>query len=186
MDDVAVAEAEKYTTVWAHGEYRTVSPGMLEVNEAFKQMGCQPGESLNDYGSGPARATKWFEMQGLNVLGIDIAPNACETDVRVIHTPLWDMVDVPVSDYGFCCDVMEHIPPEKVRIVLAGIKARTRKEAWFRIATRPDVMGPKLIGSPLHLTILTGAEWVACMRDHWSRVKVIRLDGSDVVLQVKP
>ena len=164
MIDLAETEAAKYRTVWSRAEYRRISPGELEKETAFKWFNPQPGETLNDYGSGPARATAWFRDHGLDVLGVDHAENAAETDVPVLHRCLWDMGDVRVSDYAYCCDVMEHIPPQHVKAVLASIAARTRKAAYFRIATRPDVMGPRLIGEPLHLTVQDAAWWVDAVR----------------------
>ena len=143
MSDMARAEAQKYERVWAHPEYRRVSPGEAEQERAWQALGCRPGQSLNDYGSGPCRATAWFAARGLDVLGIDHAENACETDVPVMLACLWLMGPVRASDWGYCCDVLEHIPPQHVDGVLAGIAERTRIAAYFRIATRPDRMGDR-------------------------------------------
>lgn len=74
-DPLAAREQKKYFEVWKHPAYRKVSPGEMEQETAWAAFGCRPGHSLNDYGSGPARATKWFQQQGLVVLGIDIAHN---------------------------------------------------------------------------------------------------------------
>lgn len=183
-EDLMYLEAEKYRKVWEHDSYRKVSPGELEMASAWNIMGCAPGESLNDYGSGTARATKWFQDEGLNVLGIDIASNAAETPVLVQEACLWDMdtANVPPADYGFCCDVMEHIPPEKVRDVLRGIRDRTRNIAYFRIATRPDVMGPRLLGEPLHLTVWPSETWESVMVEVWPGGMTLHDDGKDLVM----
>jgi trans-aconitate methyltransferase len=135
--DLMKREADKYRKVWDDPSYRKVAPGMFEVERAFERMGCATGETLNDYGCGTGRATKWFQDHGLEVLGIDHADNACEEDVPVLLDCLWDMTTmVPRSDYGFCCDVMEHIPPAQVDAVLDTIARLTKVCAWFRIATR--------------------------------------------------
>lgn len=185
MDELAEREREKYRTIWDHDAYRKVSPGMFEVEEAWREMGVQPGMSLNDYGSGPCRATKWFQDQGVRAFGIDHAANACETAVLVYETTLWDMSKVPPADFGFCCDVMEHIPPEKVDSVLREIARLTHVAAWFRIATRADVMGPQLIGEPLHLTIKDSSWWEDMMREHWDSVEVVHSNGQDVILHCR-
>lgn len=180
-------EAEKYTLVWKHPEYRKVSPGEAEMSHAHRVMGCREGDSLNDYGSGPARATKWFQDQGMSVLGIDIAPNAAETDVPIQIACLWDMGgDVPASDFAFCCDVMEHLPPDTVDLVIREIAGRTRRGAWFRIATRPDVMGPRLINEPLHLTVRDGDWWRAALRNHFGVVQTIPTGPRDAVFYAFP
>jgi hypothetical protein len=187
MDDLATLEREKYLAVWERGEYRRISPGMLERERAFKVCEMRAGQSLIDFGSGPARATKWFEEQGLNVIGVDIAPNAKETDVSVIEACLWDLPEyVPPADYGYSCDVLEHIPTEKVDDVLGGIAGRVKRAAYFRIATRPDRMGPKLLNKPLHLTVKSGEWWRRRVEEHFPLVDVIENTGRDVVLLARP
>lgn len=186
IDPIEDVERKKYEAVWGHQSYRKVSPGAMECERAWEVLQPDLGETLNDYGSGPARATKWFSEKGLITIGVDIASNAAETDVLVMMAPLWDMPSVPNSDYAYCCDVMEHIPPEKVDDVLSQIAGKTRKAAFFRIACRPDVMGPKLVGEPLHLTIEQGDWWKAKMASHWSLVKPLASGSQDVVFVCFP
>jgi len=187
MDDLATLEREKYLAIWERDEYRRISPGMLERERAFKVCEMRAGQSLIDFGSGPARATKWFEEQGLNVIGVDIAPNAKETDVSVIEACLWDMPEcIPPADHGYSCDVLEHIPTEKVDDVLGGISGRVKRSAYFRIATRPDRMGPMLLKQPLHLTVKSGEWWRRKVEEHFPLVDVIENTGRDVVLLARP
>jgi hypothetical protein len=186
MDDLAAAEAEKYRRIWERPEYRRISPGMIECERAWTCAGMAPGATLTDFGAGTGRATAWFRDRGLDVLAVDHVDSALETSVPMIVECLWSMSDaVPVSDYGFCCDVMEHIPPEKVAAVLAGIRARVRVGCWFRIATRIDQMG-RLIGQPLHLTVRGGGWWRAQVEAHFGTVDVIHKDDSDVIMWARP
>lgn len=183
MDELALAEREKYMRVWEFDDYRRDSPGMREMRRAYATCNMRPGRRLYDFGSGPARATEWFQRQGLYVVGIDIAPNAKETEVSVIEACLWDLpVNLEPADYGFCCDVMEHIPEEKVDDVLAGIARLTLWSAYFRIATRLDVFGPKLIGQPLHLTVRDATWWIDKVKDHFDKVSVVELKPRDIIL----
>lgn len=182
MTDLATIEADKYRRIWAQPEYRRISPGMMEVERAFAFMGLEAGASLIDFGAGTGRATAWFRDKGLDVLAVDFAENALEASVPLVVSNLWDMGEaVPPADYGFCCDVMEHIPADKVVRVLAGIRNRVRQECWFRIATRPDRMGA-LIGETLHLTVQSGDWWRVQVEAHFSLVDVIENTGRDVVL----
>jgi len=182
-DDLARIEADKYRRVWERPEYRRVSPGQLECERALAVFGAQAGESLIDYGSGPARATKWFANKGLSVTGVDIAPNAAETDVPVVEACLWDLpADLGPSDYAYCCDVMEHIPQQQVDAVITGIRERTRGGAYWRIATRPDVMGKRLLGEPLHLTVKPADWWRRRFETYWPLVDVVEDTGRDLVL----
>jgi len=187
MDDLAAIERDKYMRVWERPEYRKVSPGQLECKRAWECFDPQPNERLIDYGSGPARATWWFAQQGLDAVGVDIAANAAETDANVIEACLWDLpADLAPVEYAYCCDVMEHIPTDKVDAVICEIKARTTKAGYFRIATRPDVMGPRILGRPLHLTVWDADKWRRRFETYWRTVDVVENTGRDLVLFVRP
>jgi len=187
MDNLAAVEREKYVAVWQRQEYRKVSPGMLECERAFTICRMMSSQTLIDFGAGPARATKWFEEKGLDAIAVDFAPNARETDVPFVEACLWDMPEaLPPADYGYCCDVMEHIPGHKVDDVLGGISARVKRAAYFRIATRPDRMGPKLLKVPLHLTVRDGEWWRRKVEAHFALVDVVENTGRDVVLLARP
>jgi len=187
MDNLAAVEREKYVAVWQRQEYRKVSPGMLECERAFTVCRMMSSQTLIDFGSGPARATKWFEEKGLDAVAVDFAPNARETDVPFIEACLWALPEeLPPADYGYCCDVMEHIPTHKIDDVLGGISARVKRTAYFRIATRPDKMGPKLLSRPLHLTVKDGEWWRRQVEAHFALVDVIENTGRDVILLARP
>lgn len=184
MDDVALIEREKYLAVWNRQEYRNVSPGMLETERAAMVCDMRAGMSLIDFGSGPCRATAWFKnVQGMNVVGVDFAPNARETDVPFVEACLWELPDTLLpADFGFCCDVMEHIPEQKIDAVLQGIASRSKIGCYFRIATRPDKMGPRLINKPLHMTVKEGEFWRRKVENHFPIVDVIENSTRDIML----
>jgi hypothetical protein len=78
-----------------------------------------------------------------------------------------------VSEYGFCCDVMEHIPPDKVDTVLDHILLAAQ-HTFFAISTVDDVMGPSLIGEHVHLSVHPYTWWLQKFVDrqcviHWSQ-----------------
>lgn len=187
MDDIAKIERAKYLEVWQRDEYRRVSPGMFEVERATKVMGVEPGSSLIDFGSGPCRATKWFMDRGVNVLAIDFAANAREfPDVPFVEACLWDDLNgVGAADFGFCCDVMEHIPREKVDAVLQNINRLSKRAAYFRIATRPDVMGKRLINKPLHVTVESADWWRKKLENNFGLVDVVEQNDRDIMVLVR-
>lgn len=183
MDDLAKIEREKYLQVWERPEYRKVSPGLLEWERAWRVCRMQPGQTLIDFGSGPCRATKAFQDAGLTVLAIDHASNARETDIPFMEACLWNLPpSLSAADWGFCTDVMEHIPPSKVADVLRSISENVTRGCYFRIATRADVMGPKLLGQPLHLTVSPGEWWRRQVEQHFELVDVIETTGRDIML----
>lgn len=179
-------EREKYGRIWAVPEYRRVSPGMMEAQRAHSLLEMRPGHTLYDFGAGTCRATAWFQEQGLHVTAIDFCRDARETNVPFIDACLWDMPPMPKADFGFCCDVMEHIPEDRIGWVLSAIAHRVVKALYIRIATRPDMMGPKHLGEPLHLTVQPAEWWRSRLRDNgFSRVEVLKADGRDLVAVAK-
>lgn len=152
-DALAAHERDKYERMWARPEYSVWSPGADSVAEAISLF-RRPG-SLYDFGSGKGIAVDKFRAAGYKATGIDHVKLTPDT----VQACLWSLPDdLPCADFGFCADVMEHIPPERVRDVLFGISGLVDR-AYFRIATVPDGMG-RLIGETLHLTVQTADWWL--------------------------
>lgn len=180
-DALLEAERAKYERVWAFREYRRHSPGAGLCERAYSAMGMRPGELLADFGSGTARATAWFQGRGLDATAIDFVPSARETDVPFVEACLWAMPDdLGPFDWGYCCDVMEHIPESHVGAVLEGISARVDRACFFQIALFHDGMG-RLVGKPLHLTVRPASWWQRIVQDHFAEVEVLPSDGRHFV-----
>lgn len=185
LDDISVEEMEKYERVWEFPAYRKTSPGQRECGRAFEVCDMKPDDTLYDFGSGPGRATSWFLDQGVHATAIDVARNALEDEwVPFVHASLWQLPkDLSVVDWGFCSDVMEHIPEGKVEATLTNIRKKVSQGCYFRIATRPDKFGPRLIQSPLHLTVKSGEWWRRECEKHFPYVDVIEMTKNDVMLR---
>ena len=161
--------------MWAHDSYRKHSPGEGLVDTAIEHFG--PAGSVIDFGCGTGRAAMLFQERGFDVIALDLASNCLDPGVTVSFTGccLWDMPDIH-ADYGFCTDVMEHVPEEMVDAVLDGIRERTKK-AFFQIATSKDGFGPKLIGEPLHVTVRPADWWIVRLEDRWTVEANVRGTG---------
>lgn len=154
LELVELGERDKYRRMWERKEYRRYSPGLEAAPDAFKHM--RQGESLYDLGCGTGRAGEWFSKRCMNVVLVDFAPNAVEVQLPFVEACLWDM-NLPKSDWGFCADVMEHIPPQHVDDALRCI-ALCCKRAYLQIHCDHDGCG-KLIGEKLHLTVQSPDMW---------------------------
>lgn len=161
-------EADKYRAMWNHAEYRDMSPGMLNAERGGEALGVMAGDTLLDFGCGTGRATNFFRSRGVDAIGIDLAPNALEFLIPFVEACLWQLPDLK-AHWGLCCDVMEHIPPEKVSDVLAGIASRVERGAYFTIDSGPDEMGV-LIGQPLHMTMRPPKWWDEQLKKHFAHV----------------
>jgi 2-polyprenyl-3-methyl-5-hydroxy-6-metoxy-1,4-benzoquinol methylase len=140
------------------------------------------GESVTDFGCGTGRAARVFQRHGLRVLAVDHAANCLDKGIPVPLeiACLWDLPPHPVTDHGFCADVMEHVPPEHVEATLAGIARRVSRAAFFKISTVPDGCG-KLIGETLHLTVRPAGWWLETVGRHF-RVRAATPSPADIEL----
>lgn len=162
-------EEDKYKAMWGHADYRKHSTGHNSVEKAVRALQIQVGDTLIDFGCGTARATKAFIDGGVRAVGIDIAENALEQDVPFHKGFLWDIPQDMKAKFGYCCDVMEHIPTEKVDEVLSNISRAVEAGAFFVIDSAPDECGV-LIGAPLHLTVRPQEWWNDKLKSHFSWV----------------
>lgn len=165
----AESERLKYEQMWRVDAYRKVSPGLESVIDAVQKLDMQYGRSVADFGCGTGRCAKWFEDQGFDAVGVDIAGNALEEAVPFVQCTLWDSEKLPSVDYGFSVDVLEHIPTERVMDTLQAIHDACRIGCYLNIDTIPDAFGV-VIGKTLHLTVQPAEWWEARIKAIWPEV----------------
>ena len=184
-------EKTKYSQMWDIPEYGDTSPGANIVDAFVKISGCKPGKSLIDLGTGSGKAALKFEREhGLNVQTLDITrhcmiPEALEMfGFTHIETSLWsNWPDNLLAgggapyDYAYCCDVMEHIPPEFTMLCLANM-FRAAEHVFIQVDIDPEGWGD-LINETLHLTVMPFIWW----RDHIAEFGTI-LDCRDIVSEI--
>lgn len=167
-------EAAKYSHVWQHPNYRKWSPGEDLVETFVRACAVERGSRIIDFGCGSGRAAKALAMRGYDVLAVDHTLDCLDAGLRVPFclACLWDLPKLEPADWGYCTDVMEHIPPEKVDAVLTGIAANVKQGAFFNISFEPDDFGSRLIGSPLHLTVRPSEWWAESLSCHFPGVQL--------------
>lgn len=165
-----MTEHDKYVAMWSLPAYRSVSPGEGYAQDALDRL-LWPGASVIDFGCGTGRGATKLAWLGCNVLAVDFAENCLDPSVNVPFL-IADLTELPPlrAQYGFCCDVMEHIPPADVETVLVGI-ARSVDSCYFSIALTPDSAGA-IIGQRLHLTVESASWWGGRLREHFGEVAV--------------
>ena len=181
MSDLATAERQKYEKIWQNKNYRTIAPGEGCVLSFIRTVRPKRGSEIYDYGTGTGRGATFLHLRGYDVYPLDIAHNCLDEESREFVgdklqiVNLFDLPeDMPKKDYGFCTDVMEHIPPEKVDTVLENIK-RTCGSCFFNICFEEDHFG-ETINDVLHLTVEGFHWWLEKLREYG---KVIQ--GRDLI-----
>lgn len=153
-----MTEKEKYQRVWMHPEYRLHCPGEDCVSKFIEV--AQPKGLVLDFGCGTGRAGLKLKESGLEVLLIDFVSNSRDVAASDLPFLQWDLSEpIPASgSYGFCTDVLEHIPPPLVDTVIHNIM-RAGGRVFFQIALIDDNLG-LLIGQSLHLSVHPFDWWI--------------------------
>jgi 2-polyprenyl-3-methyl-5-hydroxy-6-metoxy-1,4-benzoquinol methylase len=127
---------------------------------------CMPphlANTLVDWGCGTGRASyKLCKEHGLNVTMMDIAGNCLDDKVSdeektnprltFIEHDITEPIDLP-CEYGFCTDVMEHLPPSLVDAALDNI-IKNSQHVFFAIANFDEIFGDHdEIQEILHLSV---------------------------------
>lgn len=164
-------ERARYEKLWSEEEYRKNSPGEQMAMTFLSQARVENDADVLDIGCGSGRGGLMLALfGGMRVTLLDFAPNcldpevsqACQTQPDRIKFVTSDLVlqTIPVNAaYGYCCDVMEHIPTDAVPRVLRNILA-SANHVFFAISTVDDYFGPKVFGAPLHHTVRPANWWV--------------------------
>lgn len=172
-------EREKYQRMWAIDEYRMHSPEEHNLQNFVTYLGVAVNSKVNIYGCGPGRAGRTLARAGYEVHMLDIADNCLDEAVaQSLHDltmPLYfhlgrlaEATDLmPEADWGYCCDVLEHIPPVEVDFSLRAIAELTPR-AYLTVSHVADGFG-KRIGEPLHLTVQPLDWWLVLIRDAWEK-----------------
>jgi hypothetical protein len=150
-------EREKYIRMWAIPGYRRLAPGEDAAAEFLDIV--KPDGRVIDFGSGTGRGALALSKAGVDVWMVDFASNC--RDNEVLHLPFveHDLTE-PLAlraPYGYCTDVMEHIPPGQVETVIRNIM-ESAGTVFFQIATVPDNFGA-VINQRLHLTVEPHDRW---------------------------
>jgi len=185
MDALLDREATKYRATWADPQYRVVSPGARHLAFALDWMQPEPYSSFTDWGCGTGRVAAELCAREFDVRLVDIAANAYEGELPFVEACLWALADdLGPTDYGFCADVMEHIPTERVDDVLNGIARRTRRACFFQIALFHDHHFTS--NGPLHLSVFPFEWWEDKLRAHFGEVEVKMVRRKHILAVCKP
>lgn len=169
---LAERERLKYELAWTIPDYHMMSPAAEHRETINRLLGYPTKGLLIDFGCGTGRATRAFQDQGLDVLGVDFVKAALEVNIPFLQAVLWEPLPPLAGDYGICCDVMEHIPPDKVVDVLGNIRASVAGPVFFSISLVPDSFGAE-VGQVLHETVMPHDWWAEHLAQHWHRVESV-------------
>lgn len=157
-------EREKYSAIWALPKYHDFSPGAMYAS-TFEQYEPLKSVRIIDIGCGAGAGGKALKSAGYDKIEFLDIVDACHQPA-FIQKAIWD--DWPSTamfkrDWGYCCDVLEHIPEHYVGLSLYQMSKGCRK-AFLSISLTQDVFG-RVIRDELHLTVKPFGWWKSLLSE---------------------
>lgn len=200
MDQIALKEQKKYTTLWERfPEYRSASPAdvLTPIFLAYFKDQINKGDRIIDFGCGTGRSITFLSKLDLSISLLDFCDNCLDLEIFIqamnpkshiqfFQECLWDLTDaVKPADWILCLDVLEHIPEQKVDNALKSISSRMLKGGLISIWLTKDLFGEK-IGEVLHLTIKSSHWWLKKIKRHFGNYHEIHSDKNALILAIFP
>lgn len=155
---IATTERAIYEEAWTLPAYREWSPGADAVTRFLRLTHASPLNTVIDFGCGTGRGAAALREEGFLVTLTDQTDAGLEVrDLPFVAHCLWAKWPAERAYYGYCCDVLEHIPTELTALTIARMLEACRL-LYLEVATVPDRCG-LLIGQPLHKTVKPFVWW---------------------------
>jgi len=167
--NIAQRERQLYEQVWndypAYGDFspgERYLPAFLDMLRQEK-LPCERATVL-DAGCGSGKGALALLDAGFLVTGFDVTREGLTAEAALRFTCitglLWDdLRTVPGErDYVYCCDVLEHIPPQFTMLVVQRLLEAAVEGVFLSISLVPDTFG-LFVGQPLHQTVQPYSWW---------------------------
>ena len=174
MSMLVEQEKSKYDRMWDYPGYKFWN-GPDRVTKFMNK--CFTGKhSVLEFGCGTGMNSLTMHNQGHDVWMMDITDHSLLPEAkdalghRFFVSPIHLIPDaIPHCEFGFCGDVMEHVPTVWVSSSFAAIKKKVDC-CYFLICGVGDTYG-KYINETLHLTVQSKDWWIEEMLKHWKTVE---------------
>ena len=161
---------EKTNTGRQWPDYGHFSCGADSFPDFLDAAKPKPGETVVDWGCGSGKASKLLYDYGLDVTAVDFAFNCLDEDIELLtkDNPMFRFIEHDIgkyialpSEYGFCVDVLEHLPEDEVDAALDSMLYNS-KHLFLQIDTAKDGFGqhPEIQEENLHLTVKPYQYWL--------------------------
>lgn len=165
-------ERDLYSELWSGvGSYGAHSPGehlaaLFAALVPSRDLSA-PKATVLDAGCGSGKGGLALTRLGFDVTLCDITPDGLTAEAQALRFApacLWRDLKSQLPycagayDFVYCCDVLEHIPPEYTMLVLDQLLRVTKRAAFFNISLVPDVYGA-FVGKPLHQSVFPFTWW---------------------------
>jgi 2-polyprenyl-3-methyl-5-hydroxy-6-metoxy-1,4-benzoquinol methylase len=171
MTKIEQDERATYRDIWSSVDaYADHAPGEQWAPLFLALVGDARG-TLLDAGCGTGKGGLVLAEAGFDVTLADFTSYGLTPDARALPFAsicLWhDLRPITLGkghpgrmsfDYVYCCDVLEHVPPQFTMLVVDQLLRVTRHGLFLSVALTPDHFGA-WIGKPLHQTVQAFTWW---------------------------
>lgn len=189
---------DRHAEAWRLPAYGRYSPG-AEYADLFASLAA-PGASVLDAGCGAGAGMAALDARGFRVFGCDVTLEALPESrwAQAATANLWRARDLSAVaylarvsvaipgerfDWGYCCDVLEHLPPAFTMLVVQNL-LQTCDRLFLAVCLVEDGFGV-WVGQPLHLTVQPFMAWRDQLREI-GRVVEARDLGANAIFVVEP
>lgn len=161
-------ERSLYVDVWgALPEYSNHSPGEQWLPVFLEIVGSQRGRLL-DAGCGSGRSAVALSTAGFDCSMCDLTEDGVIAEASALpfsQACLWhSLAHLGRFDYVYCCDVIEHLPPQFTMLAIAQLLAVATRGIFLSVSLVEDRFGV-WIGEPLHQTVQPYVWWLESLRE---------------------
>lgn len=154
-----MTEKEKYEMIWSDINYRSPSAvpfanwcmNFIEVDDKVLDIGCGDGTTVE------LLRGNYIDAAGIDITLIGVEDKA--DSMPFYESPAWDLPFKDNSiDWIISTDVLEHIPPEKIKDTIVEMERVSKKGQIHNIACQPASLR---YGMEVHLTVQALEWWQA-------------------------
>jgi SAM-dependent methyltransferase len=175
MSTIAAAERDLYSDVWTSlDDYATFAPGEAYLPLFLQIVGEARGVVL-DAGCGSGKGGLALAGAGFDVTLCDLTDDGLTDEARRTlpfrRMCLWRDLRPHVwadkrwlVDYTYCCDVLEHLPPQFTMLAVNQMLRVTALGLFLSVSLVPDQFG-FWMGRALHQTVQPFTWWRDALRE---------------------
>jgi 2-polyprenyl-3-methyl-5-hydroxy-6-metoxy-1,4-benzoquinol methylase len=177
MTTITAVERDRYVAIWRAVEhYGDHAPGEQWLPIFLDVVGTSRGTVL-DAGCGSGKAGLALAAEGFDVTLCDLTDAGLVEDAKslpfqtaCLWQDLWQVARAKGHpnrqrfDYVYCCDVLEHIPPQFTMLAINQLLRVAAKGVFLSISLVPDNFGV-WIGESLHHTVQPFTWWRDNLRE---------------------
>lgn len=191
---LATKERETYSSAWSSiDDYATYSPGEKYLPLFLQMIGDRPVRGgdrglVLDAGCGSGKGALALKAAGFHVHMCDLTNEGLVPEAReigfseqVLWKPIWTPYNDPF-DFAYCCDVLEHLPPQFTMLVVDRLlDATLNGQVFISVCNVQDISGV-WIGKALHQTVQPFTWWRDSFRELANVVEARDLIDNSVFL----